>query len=469
MAVLLQSAFLSGQELSMEPYEFISRAGDTVSAELGLFYVPENRNEQGMDSLQLAFVRFKSTNPNPGTPIVYLAGGPGGSGTGTARGRRFELFMKLRQVADVIAFDQRGTGMSQRLPDCPYRAEFQLEKAIEKSEYVEKAIRNAQSCMDYWEGEKVDLSAYNTTENAIDIDALRQALGSEKISIWGISYGSHLAFEYIRLFENTIDRMVLASLEGPNETIKLPENTEEFVKHIASLAADNFGSETKYPNLLDTINAVHNRLANQPATGTFINRQGNVDTVGISLFELQATIATFYLKNPSDSKNLPQLYSEMYAGDFSAIAANVMVIKRYVLNSIRPMPFAMDMQSGMSRERAQKINEQINNTLYGSTINFLLYEMMTGLDFPMLPEAFRRMENNDVQALLLSGTLDGRTYLTSGKALADKFTKGQHLVIENGGHDLFMQSPEIGNTILEFFKGNRIAQTRIVLDPVPFN
>ncbi|RIV35984.1 hypothetical protein D2V08_03290 [Flagellimonas lutimaris] len=58
---------------------------------------------------------------------------------------------------------------------------------------------------------------------------------------------------------------------------------------------------------------------------------------------------------------------------------------------------------------------------------------MTALDFPQLPREFRELKNNNVDALLLSGTMDGRTYLESGKAIAKKFKKGRHVIIENGG------------------------------------
>jgi pimeloyl-ACP methyl ester carboxylesterase len=67
--------------------------------------------------IELAFVRFKSTAKNPGPPIVYLAGGSGGSGIGAARGSRFPLFMALREIADVIAFDQSGCRDQSRSAD----------------------------------------------------------------------------------------------------------------------------------------------------------------------------------------------------------------------------------------------------------------------------------------------------------------------------------------------------------------
>ncbi|WP_445383031.1 alpha/beta fold hydrolase [Robiginitalea sp. IMCC43444] len=469
LLLLFAQSILLAQKLDLEPYVFVSRAQDTVLAELGNFKVLEDRANPSKDSIRLAFIRFKSTNPKPGSPIVYLAGGPGGSGSGTAEGGRFKLFMKLREIADVIAFDQRGTGMSDQLPDCPYRAVFELKRPIEKAEYLQKSRENITKCLNFWEEENVNLNAYNTTESARDIDELRKVLGAEKISIWGISYGSHLAFEYLRLFEDNINKMVLASLEGPNQTIKLPKHTEAFVFKIAELAKDNYGADKKYPDLKEKILAVHKRLKNKAVTASYKNRSGGMDTIGISNFELQAAIATFYLKNPDDSRKLPKTYSQLYQGDFSGIAADVMVVKRYIFNGIRPMPFAMDMQSGISDLRAEAVGEQIDNTILGSTINFLLYEWMKSNSFPQLPDSFRVLKTNTVDALLLSGTLDGRTYLESGFEIAKKFKKGQHLIIENAGHDLYMASPLIGDILLDFFKGKNLKVNRLVLKPTLFD
>lgn len=75
----------------------------------------------------------------------------------------------------------------------------------------------------------------------------------------------------------------------------------------------------------------------------------------------------------------------MYSGDFSGIASDVMIMKRYILNRISPMAFAMDMQSGISNERRKLIDQQIDNSILGSSINFLLYEWMTNIDFQQLP------------------------------------------------------------------------------------
>ncbi len=176
--LLIYLSPMFAQDLTLEPYFFVSKANDSVQAELGTFYVLEDRSNGKGDSIPLSFLRFKSTHPNPGSPIGYLSGGPGGSGTGTAQGSRFELFMKLREVADVIAFDQRGTGLSHNLPNCPCRADFALEKAIERGEYIEKTTKNIAKYLEFWEEKNVNLGAYNTTESAKDLDRLRSAVAT---------------------------------------------------------------------------------------------------------------------------------------------------------------------------------------------------------------------------------------------------------------------------------------------------
>ncbi len=117
-----QTAAPDARELSatlhVEPYDFRLADGSDLAAERGSFLVPEDRNDPNSRLITIGFVRFRSTNPNPGAPIIYLAGGPGGSGVDTARGPRQPIFLALRAVADVIALDQRGVGLSNQLPRC---------------------------------------------------------------------------------------------------------------------------------------------------------------------------------------------------------------------------------------------------------------------------------------------------------------------------------------------------------------
>lgn len=454
--------------LTLKPYLFTSAAHDTVAAELGTFKVLENRIAAHSDSITLSFIRFKSTNPHPGSPIVYLAGGPGGSGSGAARQERFELFMKLREVADVIAYDQRGTGLSNHLPECPCKLDIPLATPIAKQVYVAKTRANLQQCKAFWDTARVDLIAYSTTENAQDLDALRRALGVTKISLWGISYGSHLGFEYIRLFASNLDKAVLASLEGPNELLRLPLDTEHFLEQLCQRAATNYGHSPQYPQLLRTIQAVHRKLKNKPVIATFNGPDGRPIQVGISDFELQVAVTAIYLKDPSASKALPKLYTQMSAGDFSTIAPTILAVKQALSEPENPMTFAMDMHSGASPARRQLVAAQMPTTTLGEGINFLLLNWLQDYAFLQLPDVFRTLPENHVDALLLSGTMDGRTYLPSAVETAKAFKQGHFVVLDNAGHNLYMQSPIIGDLVLDFFKGKKLNVSEIKLEPIVF-
>ncbi|RFN59387.1 alpha/beta fold hydrolase [Marixanthomonas ophiurae] len=466
--LFLNQNLIFSQQLEIKPYEFITTSNDTVQAERGTFKVKENREKAFSDSIQLSFIRFKSTNPSPSSPIVYLSGGPGGSGSETAKHERFELFMKLSEVADVIAFDQRGTGMSDKLIDCPYKLNVPLDKPLTKEDYLKITTKNLKKCKSFWDSNDVDLSAYNTTENAKDLDVLRKVLGAKKISLWGISYGSHLGFEYIRLFEENIDKLVLASLEGPNETLRLPSKTDFFLNQICERAKDNYGQSPKYPNLKNKITEVHKKLKAQPIVVEIKNENGGKTKVGISEFELQLAITAIYLRDPSMSKQIPKLYSAMYKNDFSEIAPMIKLIKQSISEPENPMSFAMDMQSGASESRRKEIRNEQKTSLLGDGINYLMLDWIEELNYFHRPEEFRKLKENNVTALLLSGKMDGRTYLSSAIEIAKSFKNGQHIIIENAGHNLYMLSPVIGDLVCNFFKGKELNISEIKLNPVRF-
>jgi pimeloyl-ACP methyl ester carboxylesterase len=247
-------------DLTIEPYVFETRTGEKVDAELGRLTVPENRKNPKSRPIELAFVRFRSTASKPGSPIVYLAGGPGGSGIETARGTRFPLFMAMREIGDVIAFDQRATGMSKPSLDCREPLGYPLDKPGDPAEILRLLKERASACVQALKAQGADLSAYNTNESADDLEDLRKALGAEKISLWSISYGTHLALTTIRRHERSLHRVVLAGVEGPAHTWKLPGQIQQNLEKINRLAKADPQVSDKVPDLIALMKTVLDRL-----------------------------------------------------------------------------------------------------------------------------------------------------------------------------------------------------------------
>ena len=199
---------------------FAPESGDAVEAYEGSFQVPENRTNPDSRMLTLKYVRFAATGDEPGAPIIYLAGGPGGSGIQTAKYRRFPLFMAMREFGDVIAFDQRGTGASNDLPNCTSSQHVSVAEPTSDTAFFAKERAAFAECLDYWTSEGVDVRGYTTTESVADLDDLRKHLGADQVDLWGISYGSHLSLAALRQIDDRIGRVVITAIEGLDQTVK---------------------------------------------------------------------------------------------------------------------------------------------------------------------------------------------------------------------------------------------------------
>ena len=167
-------------------------------------------------------------------------------------------------MADVIAFDQRGTGLSERLPACSRGWEVPLGQPVSR-EGLERVIEEvATFCAREWLKKGIDLDGYNTEQSADDLESLRMALGVPKISLWSISYGTHLAFATIKRHPDSIDRVILAGTEGPDQTLKLPSDQQSLLEVLADRVAANPETAEMFPSFLDDVRTVLDRLGRQP-------------------------------------------------------------------------------------------------------------------------------------------------------------------------------------------------------------
>ena len=185
----------------------------SLKAQCGYLSVPLDYRKPTKTKIKIAVSRIKHTVTAKKFQGVMLVnpGGPGGSGlrmaalAGAVPGTAAKAY-------DWIGFDPRGVGASKPALACDpkyfgYRRPSYVPTttAIEKA-WLTKAKGYANKC-DKAGGALLD--HVKTTDTVKDMDAIRKALGQQKINFYGFSYGTYLGQVYNSIYPTRVRRMVL--------------------------------------------------------------------------------------------------------------------------------------------------------------------------------------------------------------------------------------------------------------------
>ena len=196
---------------------------DCEGADCATLTVPVDYDAPEGDTIEIALVkvRAKRWSKRIGS-LVVNPGGPGGSGVDYARAADLIVGKGVRSAYDVVGFDPRGVQRSAPI-DCLTDTELDAflgsdptpDDAAEQLTFAQNAREFAQSC-----GRTAGplLGHVSTVDAARDLDVLRAALGEEKLTFLGKSYGTYLGATYAGLFPQQVGRMVLDGAVAPDLT-----------------------------------------------------------------------------------------------------------------------------------------------------------------------------------------------------------------------------------------------------------
>ncbi|MFI0153545.1 alpha/beta hydrolase [Streptomyces lydicus] len=239
------------------------KPGGPAGQECAELSVPLDYRAPHGRQLTLAVSRLRSDRPaaRRGT-LLLIPGGPGGSGLGELQQKGTALRGQMAGAYDIVSFDPRGVGGS-TTANCRLRADDRdlvgmrswpdADGAI--TENVTRSRRIAEACDRH--GGPV-LRSMSTANEVRDIDRLRQALGEDRLSAWGVSYGTYVGAVYAQKYPARTDRWVLDSSGDPD-----PERVER--GWLANMA---MGADDRFPDFAawaaDPSRAKGQRLAEHP-------------------------------------------------------------------------------------------------------------------------------------------------------------------------------------------------------------
>lgn len=300
----------AGAPLRLEPHACWGAVPPGVSARCGYVAVPENRGAGGSErpAVRLAVMILGvdgATYTQP--PTLMLGGGPGQHLValfldlsrryqhllehGFPPARRFMPLEDMRQfrlvmdrlVADLrhrqlVLFDQRGTGYSEPSLRCAEGEDWR-------------------ECRGRLLAARIDLAAYNTLENARDVNDLRMALGYERVNLHAGSYGTRLALEVLRRYPKTVRAAVLDGVAPPqiHWGEEMARRYDEALGVLFAHCSEDQQCQAAYPGLETLFYETVTRLNDRPAAVRIGEHSATLDgddfrdMVWNALFDVQKT------------------------------------------------------------------------------------------------------------------------------------------------------------------------------------
>ncbi|HEY1733978.1 MAG TPA: alpha/beta hydrolase [Acidimicrobiales bacterium] len=272
----------------------------------GTVRVPIDYEHPAGPSLSLAVIEKPATAPvgQPGI-LLFNPGGPGESGVQILPVLASLVPPAVAAGFDLVSFDERGTGASDRLACGPSPAAAASvvplpAKAGGPLPAASTYRTMAGDCRARYPALFADVG---TTAAARDMDRIRQTLGVSQIDYWGLSYGTVLGSTYARLFPDRVRAMILdgavdaaqsLTTQAAQEAPAIEQSLDHFFTTCAAEAACPLGPDPS---------AYYDRVA-AALIAHPLPAPGGGDGVPVTVGDLDAA-TLFYLSVPTFGGSFP--------------------------------------------------------------------------------------------------------------------------------------------------------------------
>ncbi len=410
--------------------------------------VPALRSDPALGTIDLHIARKLGGSTPSADAVVALAGGPGQSALPLANDFAGAMASALHG-RDLIVFDQRGTGESDPL-SCPALGadEVALGTLVEQ---CAKQIGPARG-------------GYASSESVADIDAIRQALGYEKLVLYGTSYGTKVALQYAQTYPSHLEALVLDSVVSPTgiEPFELP--TLKAIKPVFSELCSQRACAGITSSPVADLARLASRLARRPLKGIVYDGSGRRHRASLDEEQLLEELVAGDL-NPALRAMTPAAVRSALAGDSAPLLRLDLLSEGLVPNVPRKPPAP---QSAQAIDTALLIDTTCEDTAYPwkrssapsvrlaeasaafralPSSSFYPFDAATAANASLLPGCAHWPFSSpappaatgalpNVPTLILSGAQDLRTPTAGARRVAAMIPEAHLLVVPYTGHSV---------------------------------
>lgn len=424
--------------LLFEPCTLTSSTGSqNVQAQCTRLEVPEDpqRDDGRKISLGVAWLRASEEGAAQEDPVFFLAGGPGQSAIGVWP-QLDPAFAEVRKQRHVILVDQRGTGQSNPL-QCDRTPLANLD--LEGPQAAEALAALARQCAAAV-ADRADPRLYTTTHAVADLEAVRQALGTQAVNLIGASYGTRVAQQYARRHPQHVRSLVLDGV-APNDLVvggEFAHTFEDALRLQASQCQALPACAQRFPQDPQAqLRLLVERLGQAPVEveyrdpGSGESRRGRVDPGTVT------GLAFMFSYMPQTAALLPLVLDEAAQGRYAPLKSLSELMARSTGNQM-----AGGMQwSVICAEDADRYDAQdagADDTLLGPQVARMFFAACDGWPHGGRPDDFTAPLQSELPALLLSGELDPVTPPRYAERVLQGLPNGRHLVVRGQGHGTLM-------------------------------
>jgi pimeloyl-ACP methyl ester carboxylesterase len=406
----------------------LSSPGLTVNleAECGKLTVAENpENPAGRQiDLKIAVIPAVSRNPAP-DPLFFLAGGPGEAATQSYLAI-YSAFQWINQKRDIVLVDQRGTGGSHIL-SCPnLTSETEADQADPDAT---KAL--VSECLKEIDA---DPKLYTTAIAMTDLDQVRQALGYDKINLYGASYGTRAALAYARQYPTHVRAIILDGIAPLNWTLgpSVAQDAQRALELLFARCKVDPVCQAAYPNLVTEFQSVLDQLTDQPVEVSLnhpVTGEPTQFTLDRDTFANLIHTSTY---SAEGAAVIPlMIHTAASRGDFTQLAAMALSNYDLIEDSLsQGMRFSV-----LCAEDVPFIPQQAASQGYlGDFFTSTFQEICSAWPKGEIPADFKQPVHSTAPALLLSGEADPVTPPANGELAAQGLPNSLHIVAPGQGH-----------------------------------
>ncbi len=432
---------------------------------------------QGTIALQVARGGRGHLGAASNEAIFAFAGGPG-QGASSVAANFFTDFFPLLKTRDIIVFDQRGTGYSGVL-NCP---------GLERRR--EQPYRDAVADCAARLGPR--RAFYTTRDTVEDIEAVRRRIGRERITLYGVSYGTKVATAYALKYPEHVQRLVLDSVVEPEgQNVFDLDTFAAMPRVLREICRDECEGVTE--DLPGDVATLVDRMNGEPLRGPFVGPDGRVKTVEITARlvysqmregDFQPSVRAVYpgaIHAAVNGDPAPLLRLE-HRFDFlreappppepedpsdEGVRSLSSTLQTATICEEAPLPWertaSPDERLAQARASAEAIPDSAFEPFDRATAlaldnNSTLEQCVRWPTSPVVP-ALASGRLPDVPVLILEGEEDLRTPVEVGARIAARSSQAKLVRVPKTGHSVLGRGAPCANTVLgRFFSGQAIGR-----------